>query len=308
MDLEWNQSPYGKGSSKKEMPFEILEIGAVKLNEEGQEIGRFSELIRPQVYRRLHPIMEGMLHMTMEELLVADIFQNVASRFLDWCGPGPYRFATWGTMDLTELQRNFRYFHVEADFEKPLYFYDVQKTYAYWTKSNAKSLEAATDELSIIKDEPFHQALSDAVYTARILNVLPVEILKEQISIDYFQSPKTRKEEIWIQYPDSSLFVSRENDTKEEVMENKLLRCLPCVYCNKRLNKKIHWFSDGSNHFYCLGFCQKDGAMIGKINLKKNIEGKVFAVRTIVPADQERVDRLKEKRKSLQKKRQSKRK
>ena len=32
-DLEWNQSPGGKRWSNSQLPFEIIEIGAVKLNE-----------------------------------------------------------------------------------------------------------------------------------------------------------------------------------------------------------------------------------------------------------------------------------
>ena len=32
-DLEWNQSPNGKEFEEKGLPFEIFEIGAVKLNE-----------------------------------------------------------------------------------------------------------------------------------------------------------------------------------------------------------------------------------------------------------------------------------
>ena len=36
VDFEWNQSAYGKGSTNKKLPFEIIEIGAVKLNEKRQ--------------------------------------------------------------------------------------------------------------------------------------------------------------------------------------------------------------------------------------------------------------------------------
>ena len=32
-DLEWNQSPGGKRWSNSRLPFEIIEIGAIKLNE-----------------------------------------------------------------------------------------------------------------------------------------------------------------------------------------------------------------------------------------------------------------------------------
>lgn len=35
-DLEWNQCPYGKGQENERIPFEIIEIGAVKLNSENR--------------------------------------------------------------------------------------------------------------------------------------------------------------------------------------------------------------------------------------------------------------------------------
>ena len=33
VDFEWNQNPYGKEAGNKRLPFEIIEIGAVKLDE-----------------------------------------------------------------------------------------------------------------------------------------------------------------------------------------------------------------------------------------------------------------------------------
>ena len=41
-DLEWNQSNSPEGEIK-EIPFEIIEIGAVKLDSEKKIIGRFNE-------------------------------------------------------------------------------------------------------------------------------------------------------------------------------------------------------------------------------------------------------------------------
>ena len=32
-DLEWNQCPYGKDRENKRLPFEIIEFGAVKLDD-----------------------------------------------------------------------------------------------------------------------------------------------------------------------------------------------------------------------------------------------------------------------------------
>ena len=49
-DLEWNQSPRGREDSVADFPFEIIEIGAVKLDENFQMVDEFHRRIRPQVY------------------------------------------------------------------------------------------------------------------------------------------------------------------------------------------------------------------------------------------------------------------
>lgn len=42
-DLEWNQSPGGKKYSNSRLPFEIIEIGAVKMNEQREVVDIFPE-------------------------------------------------------------------------------------------------------------------------------------------------------------------------------------------------------------------------------------------------------------------------
>ena len=106
LDLEWNQSPAGKEGSMNRLPFEIIEIGAVKLNKNLQIISEFRRLIRPRVYRQMHYKISEVTHMSIEQLdTEGEDFVRAMTEFLEWCGDD-YRFCTWGSMDLTELQRN----------------------------------------------------------------------------------------------------------------------------------------------------------------------------------------------------------
>ena len=41
-DLEWNQNPSGKKTRNDRLPFEIIEIGAVKVNKQKRNNGSFS--------------------------------------------------------------------------------------------------------------------------------------------------------------------------------------------------------------------------------------------------------------------------
>ena len=64
-DLEWNQSGY---NPNHRMPHEIIEIGACRVDREGHVVSRFSELIRPRVYKRLDKHIKQVTGITEQEL------------------------------------------------------------------------------------------------------------------------------------------------------------------------------------------------------------------------------------------------
>ena len=67
-DLEWNQSNTGREKEVEKLPFEIIEIGAVKIDDTCVTTGEFHELIRPQVYREMHHITGKLIQLNMKEL------------------------------------------------------------------------------------------------------------------------------------------------------------------------------------------------------------------------------------------------
>ena len=61
-DLEWNQNPVGRKHPDSRLPFEIIEIGAVKLNEKREIIDTFQCLIKPKVYHWIHDSIHEVIH------------------------------------------------------------------------------------------------------------------------------------------------------------------------------------------------------------------------------------------------------
>ena len=161
-DLEWNQCPDGKEFEDPSLPFEILEIGAIKLDSNYHELGRFHEQICPAVYTSMHEYTQDLLHIDMESLKNARTFPEAAADFLSWCGKRVH-FCTWGVSDLYELQRNMRYHGMKNPFRAPLRFYDIQKIFSivYDDRKVRRSLEHAADFLKLEKGERFHNALND---------------------------------------------------------------------------------------------------------------------------------------------------
>lgn len=110
LDLEWNQASDSRDARNRLLTFEIIEIGAVKLNSRMEIVDTFEELIRPQVYDTMHHITEKLIGIHMKDLSGCRTFDAVMKDFLAWCGED-FMFGTWGPQDLTELQKicGFRY-------------------------------------------------------------------------------------------------------------------------------------------------------------------------------------------------------
>ena len=222
-DLEWNQGEAPVTIDGKTLSFEIVEIGAVKLNEKRVKIGEFSKLIKPKVHKQMHKITGKLINLSMEDLENGEDFCDAAKEFLEWCGEDP-KFCSWGPLDLTEFQRNLDFFGMPLLSDRPLAFYDVQKLYslAFDDGRTRKALSSAVEELGLNTDNPFHRALGDAEYTARIFQRFKERVL-ERISFDTYVTPKTKKQEIKIVFDTYEKYISREFDTKEDILENMVL-------------------------------------------------------------------------------------
>lgn len=308
-DLEWNQCPYGKDKENPHLPFEIIEIGAVKLNRAKDVVDEFHRLVRPVVYDKLHFHTKEMLSLTIEELQTGVSFPEAVREFLDWCGPHPM-FCTWGTLDLGELQRNLKFYHMVELLPGPIYYYDVQKLFsvAFEDGQERRSLSFAVEHLQLPEDGAFHRALEDARYTADIFRLIPDLVIRSNCSIDSYQNPKTREEEIHILYTNKEKYISREFDSKEKAMEDKEVLSLRCCFCHKTARKKIKWFSTNSKIHVAVGYCPKHGYLRGKVRMKKTDENKIYVIKTIKEISEEEVKYIRDKQIELRKKRQKKRK
>ncbi len=296
LDLEWNQSNTGEELEVKEMPFEIIDMGAIKLNGERQMIDEFNQLIKPTVYLHMHRITSKIIHLHMQDLQKGQPFTEVMSQFLTWCG-NDYVFCTWGPMDLYELQRNMQFYQMEALSDKPICFLDVQKLFsiAFEDKKSRRSLEYAIDYLKIEKDIPFHRAFSDAYYTAKVLACLDQDVLVNY-SIDTYILPKNRKEELHIQFGDYMKYISREFVDKQKALEDWEVISTKCYLCNKNLRKKIRWFSPNGRHYYSVSSCPVHGYMKSKIRIRKSENNGVYVVKTSKFISEEGYQKLLQKR------------
>ncbi len=291
------------------VPFEIIEIGAIKLNTEFVQTGHFCEVVKPSIYKRLHNISRDITHLSMKQLNKGKSFKDVFSRFLEWCGDD-FMICTWGCTDLTELQRNMKY-HGFPLFKAPVLYYDIQKIFSIVYEENKKtrrSLQDAVNYLNIKSDIPFHRALSDACYTAEVIKHLNFSDLTKNYSIDYYQKPTSKKDEFFLEYEDYTKYISREFENKTDILADKRATATVCYKCGKACRKKIRWFSGNSKTYYALAVCPEHGYLRSKLRIKKSDNGSYFAVKTTKFVGIEALINLREKQIEIRKKRQLKRK
>lgn len=308
LDLEWNQSNTGEEPEIKEIPFEIIDMGAIKLNSDRDMIDEFNQLVKPVVYQHMHKITSKIIHLHMKDLQKGRPFEEVIREFIDWCGKD-YIFCTWGPLDLYEMQRNIRYYGLKLLSDVPIRFLDTQKLFsiAYEDSKLRRSLEYAIDFLHIEKDIPFHRAFSDAYYTAKILKQLPEKVLVNY-SIDTFILPKTREEEIHVFFHDYMKYISREFRDKQEALEDKEVISTKCYLCHKNLRKKIRWFTPNGKHYYSVAICPVHGFMKSKIRIRKSEGDNVYVIKTSKFISEEDCLKISKKREEAKEHRKQKRK
>ena len=305
LDLEWNQAP-GKIDKGCGVPFEIVEIGAVKLNKKLEIVDKFEQIIKPQIYRTIHYMTSKIIHLDQEALDNGRPFPEVMDEFLKWCG-NDYRFCIWGTLDLTELQRNMCYYGMDELTKKPLPFLDIQKLYslAYEDGKVRRALEYAIDELAINKDEVFHRAYSDAYYTALVFKRIRQDHsdVEDYLSYDLFMLPQTKRDEVHAKFKTYTKFISREFVDKKTAMSDRVVTSMKCYHCGRTTKKVIKWFSVNGHHYYAVGFCKRHGYIKGKVRMKKADDGNVYVVKTMKAISADEVEQIKEKQDKLRQQR-----
>lgn len=296
-DLEWNQCPYGKSAVSNKIPFEIIEIGAVKLDDNKQKIDKFQVYVKPKVYKKMHFHAGKVTGLSIEDLDCGLPFKEAADKFLEWCGED-YSFCSWGEQDLTEFQRNLKYYGMLDRLKGPMLYENIQLQYAMYKDEPdlMRSLEYAASDMNIQIEGDFHRALDDAECAAMVFAVLPDELTDKYPSLNTYQNPKKRADEIYVEFDGYLQYVSREFKTKEAAMTDIVVRDLYCNFCNRNLNPLIKWYAKNNKNYYALGKCPAHGFIKGKIHMMKTDDDKFYVIKTIGAETQENaLEQLEEK-------------
>ena len=175
IDLEWNQCLRKRDRITEPVRLrgEIIQIGAVKLDEKYAVTDTMKIMVSPVHYKEMHEKVSEITDITTEDLENGLSFPDAMEKFRAWCGD-EFVFFTWGLDDISMLCDNMQLHHMDTEWLPVTY--NLQLTFdKQISKENRQiSLARAMEMLG----EPalkFHDALNDALNTAKICLHLDME-------------------------------------------------------------------------------------------------------------------------------------
>ena len=275
LDMEWNQPlsktayPYTEVGDRLE--FEILQIGAVKLDEAQTILGTFDVTIRPQYYKKLHFQVKKITGLSQEALLTGLCFKEAMRQFFEFCGPAPV-FVTWGYDDMPILEQNLRFYAMDT--AACAHWYNLQVMYNTQLNQglNQKGLSTALEFFSIVPEEKFHNALNDAYYTALVLQKLNMQA-----------GMRTYVEDVY-GYGFCKLVELAAQSDPETVLQNADA-ALSCPDCGGAFSPQQEWVGAGNLKFLKIAVCPQHGAFYLQLKIKKALGGRFWGTVVVRRAD-----------------------
>lgn len=167
-DLEWNNA---YSYVKKGFMNEIIEIGAVKLNEKLEIVDTFKQLVLPKITKKLSGRCKSITNITNEELKENGIpFADAIRDFARWSRGDGNIFMSWSNSDLYVLTNNYQTFLGNLNIDFITKYCDAQKycmSFIERENNNQISLADCGEAFGIeIDTEKLHRALTDCCLTA----------------------------------------------------------------------------------------------------------------------------------------------
>lgn len=164
-DLEWNNT-FGRDVNINE----IIEIGAVLLDDRLAEIGRFSAFVRPKIARKLNSRTKSLTHITNQDIQGGIPFRQAMEELTAFVGASDTTALSWGDTDLRVLLENLKCFLRSERIPFLKNYLDLQKYYhAIENRSMGQqiSLANAAEALGIDPETyALHRALDDSMLSA----------------------------------------------------------------------------------------------------------------------------------------------
>lgn len=293
-DMEWNM---GYPKPGEEHFDEIIEIGAVKVEDWREIVGQYKEYVRPTVHKAIHHHVRKMLPFGKKDLKGAADFRTVIREFKAWCGPDA-QLVSWGNSDIAVLQANLARYHLSPSWVGPVY--DLQAGYAWLRQEYTRQygLKDAVEQFGIAAPEEFHDAANDAYYTA----LVGIEIVKHYGPLPDAATVQAKREELRAIHAAEQLVKSREMEraaleeaeilsqisfgayaSEQECLKSKACSEWACPHCGRRVRATGWTPFAGGEGYITRGRCAEHGWQYAFATVKEEGEGQWTGTQRVYP-------------------------
>ena len=295
VDLEWNQAMSSKSSVFNKLPIklrgEIIEIGAVKLDENMQPADEFTIDVKPVYFKRMHYKVKKLTGFDKERLAKGYSFRDAFEKFREWCGED-VTFLTWGCDDRGIMEQNIIIHDLDWDWIAD--WINLQLIYNMQTDGdkNQKSLATAMEHFNIEQTRVAHDALGDAYNTALVCTKLDIaQGLAQYEDASRMLSLRTHKQQSGENKGPEPLehLVFPGYISKSEAFADSELINLPCPDCSKELSCQ-RWINQGDQRYMNIYSCPDCGSYLLRLKFRKHEDNTWAANRLVYKADDDTLD------------------
>lgn len=293
VDFEWNQAMRSDSPVFNHLPIhlrgEIIEIGAVRLNDDYSVGEEFTIDVRPEYFRQMHYQVKKITGFDKERLSNGVPFPEACEAFRRFCGDDVV-FLTWGSDDRSIFEQNIIIHDLDWDWIDE--WINLQLIYNVQTggNKNQKSLADAMEHFEIPQTRVAHDALGDAYNTALVSTMLDMHTGLRA----YDDAPRILESRMPKAVPDTDTEPVPEPiridafsgySAKAEAFADPAVSELNCPVCNSAMAAQ-KWVNQGEGRYLNLYSCPEHGKYLMRVRFKQNNDdGTLLAARRIYEAD-----------------------
>ena len=291
LDLEWNQAMSSNASVFNRLPIhlsgEIIQIGAVKLDDDFCPAEEFQSDVRPIYFRSMHYKVKKLTGIDKERLSHGDTFPTVFEHFREWCGEDPV-FVTWGYDDRRIMEQNIIIHDLDwdwiADWINLQLIYNIQNG----GDKNQKSLATAMEHFAIEQTRVAHDALGDAYNTALVCSKLDfAEGLEQYDNATSLLATRLPEDKHHTDEPDAleHRAFTGYNSRSEAFLDEEVTSAV-CPDCGEPL-ELTRWVNQGDRRYMTIGTCEEHRKFLVRLKFRKTENDSWSVNRIVYRADDE---------------------
>ena len=267
---------------------EIIEIGAVKLNDDWTPGEEFQHYVKPVYFRKMHFKVKKLTGIDGDKLSNAGGFAEAFGKFRAFCGED-CTFLTWGYDDKGILEQNI-IIH-DQDWDWISGWINLQLIYNMQTEGdkNQKSLQTAMEHFEIQQTRVAHDALGDAFNTALICTHLDMEKgLRDYADAARLLSLRRlqRADATETDGPEPIEHLTYEGyASRNAVFADEALTEVHCPACGAVMELS-RWVNQGDRRYMTLAQCPEHGSFLLRVKLRFTDEETWSASRILYAADE----------------------